>query len=74
MACPDPRATVAVLGTDYGKGSHGHLVEEGHRLVTHDGEEIGFVEPNPFLEPAVEDTKDYMQAELINQLKAISGV
>lgn len=36
---PDAAITTRILN----KSPHGHLIEEGHRLVTEDGREVGFV-------------------------------
>lgn len=33
----------------YASAPHAHLLEEGHRMVTHDGKEIGFVEGHDVL-------------------------
>lgn len=49
------------LGADVGPtrpgGSHAHLVEFGHRLVTKDGKSIGHVPARPFIAPAAEEER-----------------
>lgn len=34
---------------------HAHLIENGHRMVTHDGDEIGFVQGKKVLEKGMKD-------------------
>jgi hypothetical protein len=65
-----PAATLLVMGAEWDKGRHGHLVEEGHDMVTHDGSIVGEVDPTPFFKPAVEETKDASQAAAISSLRA----
>lgn len=48
----------ADVGPTYGKGgSHAHLIEFGHRLVTKDGRSIGHVPAHPFIAPAAEEER-----------------
>lgn len=37
---------------------HAHLIEDGHRLVTKDGEEIGFVQGKKILEKGMREFED----------------
>lgn len=47
----------ADVGPTKGKGSHAHLIEFGHRLVTTDGRSIGHVPAHPFITPAAEEER-----------------
>lgn len=37
--------------------AHGVPLELGHRMVTHDGNVVGYVEPRPYLRPAADSSK-----------------
>jgi hypothetical protein len=39
----------------FNSSPHGHLIEDGHRLVTHDGEEIGFVPGKKVLDKGIRE-------------------
>lgn len=39
----------------YSYAPHAHLIEEGHRMVTHDGQEVGFVQGHHVFEVAARD-------------------
>ena len=39
----------------YSYAPHAHLIEEGHRMVTHDGREVGFVQGHHVFEVAARD-------------------
>lgn len=39
----------------YSYAPHAHLVEDGHRMVTHDGREVGFVPGHHVFEVAAKD-------------------
>lgn len=69
---------MAVVGPVYRRvtgANHGHLVEKGHRIATKksgpikdkksDQSSASFVKPNPFLEPAVNDTRGQVEAAVI---------
>jgi HK97 gp10 family phage protein len=45
-------------------GSHAHLVEFGHRLVTKDGRSIGHVPAHPFITPAAEEERPKYISEM----------
>lgn len=51
---------IGIVGPEKYKAPHAHLVEYGHRLVTKDGREIGFVPPHPFMRPAFTQNKETM--------------
>lgn len=60
----DQRA-LAVIGPQYPAGAHGHLVEDGHEIVTRDGKRTGRrARPRPFVRPAFDETKDQQQAAM----------
>ncbi|WP_078410284.1 HK97 gp10 family phage protein [Priestia abyssalis] len=42
---------------------HAHLIEDGHRMVTHDGKEVGFVPGKKVLEKGMRDFDDSGQFE-----------
>lgn len=50
-------AVVAIVGFESGAGSHGHFVEEGHRMVTRSGKTVGFVPGGHYLAHAVAATE-----------------
>lgn len=69
---------LAVIGPEYPAGAHGHLVEQGHEIVTWDGRRTGKrATPKPFVRPAFEATKDQqvaaMQAVVSRTLAEIGG-
>jgi HK97 gp10 family phage protein len=60
----DQRA-LAVIGPQYPAGAHGHLVENGHEIVTRDGRRTGRrARPKPFVRPAFDETQDAQQAAM----------
>ena len=68
--------TLGLAGPYYPAGAHGHLVEFGHRLVTH-GKDRGYVAGRPFMRPAFEETKAEqlaaMQRVITRALQEITG-
>lgn len=63
------KTLVAVIGPTWPQGAHGHLVEFGHRVVSH-GKDTGKVaRPNPFLVPSAQDVAPACQSLLENNLK-----
>ena len=64
-------AMVAVTGPKRPAGHHGHLVEHGHMIVTHDGTNTGqAATPHPFLEPAAQQTKHEQRSAIVDGIKA----
>lgn len=61
-------AVVAIVGTAWPEGAHGHLVEFGHELVKN-GVTIGFVPPHPWLRPAIESTEAAQNAAVFDTLQ-----
>lgn len=61
-------AVVAIVGTAWPEGAHGHLVEFGHELVKN-GVTIGFVAPHPWLRPAIESTEAAQNAAVFDTLQ-----
>ena len=43
---------------------HAHLIEEGHRMVTHDGRDVGFVRGHHVFETAARNFFPRFQADL----------
>lgn len=60
----------------YSYAPHAHLIEDGHRMVTHDGREVGFVKGYHVFEVAAEgfepefytDLDDMLDEELVEKL------
>ena len=56
----------------YSTAPHAHLIEEGHRMVTHDGREVGFVPGHHVFEVSgkdfetqyLQDIEDFLDAEV----------
>ena len=48
----------------YSYAPHAHLIEEGHRMVTHDGQEVGFVQGHHVFETAARDFEPQFQSDL----------
>ena len=48
----------------YSYAPHAHLIEEGHRMVTHDGQEVGFVRGHHVFETAARNFSPRFQADL----------
>ena len=56
----------------YSAAPHAHLIEEGHRMVTHDGREVGFVPGHHVFEAAgrefetqyLVDVEDFLDEEV----------
>lgn len=51
---PDGAITTRVLNTS----PHGHLIEDGHRQVTKDGREVGFVRGKKVMKKGMQDFED----------------
>ena len=83
----DVRVTVIVQGLSlihiwdkavrvYSYAPHAHLIEEGHRMVTHDGREVGFVKGHHVFEVAAKgfesefytDLDDFLSGEVVEKL------
>ena len=63
---------VAIVGPSYPSGAHGHLVEFGHRVVTHDGVDTGeTVLGEEFMLPAAMATERQQTERLITKLVRI---
>lgn len=58
----DYNGTTAVRVYSY--APHAHLIEEGHRMVTHDGREVGFVDGHHVFEIAANGFSDLFYADL----------
>ena len=52
----------------YSTAPHAHLIEEGHRMVTHDGREVGFVKGHHVFELAAEDFEPEYYTDLDEML------
>lgn len=64
---------VVVVGPRRPEGSHGHLVEQGHRIVSKAGVDTGKrVEAKAFLAPAVDQTKAEQRAAFVAALKRLA--
>lgn len=66
-------STVAVVGPKRPTGAHGHLVEHGHMIVGHKPLKVQTgvaTTPDPFMDPAAEQTKAQQQTAVIEGLKA----
>lgn len=58
----------------YSTAPHAHLIEDGHRMVTHDGREVGFVPGHHVFETAgrefeaqyLADMEDFLDEEVRN--------
>ena len=48
----------------YSYAPHAHLIENGHRMVTHDGREVGFVKGHHVFEVAAEDFEPVFYTDL----------
>lgn len=48
----------------YGGAPHLHLVEEGHRMVTHDGKEVGFIKGTHAMEIASKKFEPFFLREV----------
>lgn len=61
----------------YSSAPHAHLIEEGHRMVTHDGREVGYVPgyfifqvaAKEFTPELVEDLNRWLDQEVVNPLE-----
>jgi hypothetical protein len=62
------RTIVALVGFAWGAGSHGHLVEKGHRLVIRH-RAVGTVEGRHYLEHAADATKGEQDAAILGALQ-----
>ncbi|WP_369899747.1 HK97 gp10 family phage protein [Bacillus manliponensis] len=47
----------------FNSSSHAHLIEDGHRMVTHDGEEVGFVRGRKVLDKGIKQFEASGQME-----------
>lgn len=54
------------------KAPHAHLVEFGHRMVTHSGQVVGDVKPHRFLRPAFEEHLPNLTRELESALDSLT--
>lgn len=52
----------------YSYAPHAHLIEDGHRMVTHDGREVGFVKGHHVFEVAAEGFEPEFYTDLDNML------
>ena len=52
----------------YSYAPHAHLIENGHRMVTHDGREVGFVKGHHVFELAAEDFEPEYYTDLDEML------
>lgn len=52
----------------YSYAPHAHLIEDGHRMVTHDGREVGFVKGHHVFELAAEDFEPEYYTDLDEML------
>lgn len=52
----------------YSAAPHAHLIEEGHRMVTHDGKEVGFVRGHHVFEIASKNFETEYFTDLDNFL------
>lgn len=48
----------------YSYAPHAHLIEDGHRMVTHDGREVGFVKGHHVFEVAAKDFEPVFYTDL----------
>lgn len=47
----------------FNSSPHAHLIEDGHRMVTHDGEEVGFVRGRKVLDKGIKQFEESGQME-----------
>lgn len=52
----------------YSTAPHAHLIEDGHRMVTHDGQEVGFVPGMHVFEAAGKDFEPRFLADIDDML------
>lgn len=52
----------------YSNAPHAHLIEDGHRMVTHDGREVGFVPGHHIFSTAAKKFEPYFQSELVKMI------
>ena len=53
----------------YSYAPHAHLIEEGHRMVTHDGTEVGFVRGHHVFELAAKEFEGQFYIDLDEYLE-----
>ena len=53
----------------YSSAPHAHLIEEGHRIVTHDGTEVGFVRGHHVFELAAKEFESQFYTDLDEYLE-----
>ena len=53
----------------YSSAPHAHLIEEGHRMVTHDGTEVGFVRGHHVFELAAKEFEGQFYTDLDEYLE-----
>lgn len=61
----------------YSTAPHAHMIEKGHRMVTHDGHEVGYVTgyfifqaaAKEFTPELVEDLNQWLDQEVVNPLE-----
>lgn len=56
----------------YSAAPHAHLIEQGHRMVTHDGEEVGFVPGMHVFEVAGEGFEAQFLADIDEMLDEVT--
>jgi len=60
---------VGIIGYAWPAGAHGHLVEQGHRMVTHDKRQVGTVAPAEYMIRVVVETRELQRTTLINSVR-----
>lgn len=55
----------------YSYAPHAHLIEEGHRMVTHDGREKGFVQGHHVFERSAKDFQSEFLTDLDDMLDEV---
>ncbi len=60
----------ALSGEVVVQAPHSHLVEFGHRMVSHSGREVGVVPPHPFARPALDETASEVLRIAANEVQA----
>ena len=69
--------TMAVIGPQYPAGAHGHLVENGHEIVSHGKRTGERTAPKPFVRPAFDGTGRQqmaaMEALIMRTIRELGG-
>lgn len=55
----------------YSYAPHAHLIEDGHRMVTHDGREVGFVQGYHVFELAAKEFEEQFLVDLDDMLDEV---